>query len=362
MLLPLLALKRIITIENYKAFLNETHKVPAFVLMHSPHCGYCRMVHPTWLELSAKFESDRRVIIGEINCIDAREACHAMLQTSSWPTFGIFAKGKGIRVSTVRTLEAFTAQAQELRQRDLTLPCLMYPFEFNKSYPSFVYEAPSSTSKQTCALLTRVAAIVPRTAKQLYMAAGPGRSFVSKLSDDTTIKFNGRIVADQVAKFVDEWSLVSFGNWTIDEGYSTVRRFGFLVTSDPNATAGHERITIKFKDEFLIGIIQTEIFREKFQQSAVGDPSFVALNEEKTKFKVFQNVTDPELFDGLLLEIGLGEWDHLMQYDAEIVFSGAKDRKKVEGRSSVWIPLVGAAAVMFAAIRFVVRSGVAKVE
>jgi thiol-disulfide isomerase/thioredoxin len=242
MLLALLALKRIVTSDSYSSFLNETLTVSALILMYSPHCGHCTAIHPTWLELMAAYERAADVIVGEIDCVANRDTCRALRAPSGYPSFGIVAKGRGTPVHPARTMEGFTAQAEAARGRNLTVPCLLFPSDFDQKFPFFVLEANGTDVGERCAAVRRIGLALPRAFAVLYLSENASRSSLEyRINETEIVTFSGRIEHSELLGFVTEWSLAPLGDWPLDDGFRSSRRFLFFVDEIPDIWGMFER-------------------------------------------------------------------------------------------------------------------------
>jgi thiol-disulfide isomerase/thioredoxin len=345
MLVFLLALKQILTGSNYEAFLADTQRIPGYVMMYSPHCGHCRVVHPTWRDLMAKFESDLRVIVADFDCLEHRDACQKFFPASGWPTFVSVIRGHGQRVDHERTLEAFSATARALSLRDLSLPCLAHPYDFADRYPAFVWTSPAKSELKICSSIQQIESLLPRAANSIYFGTGDSQSLRALLSAKEGVDYSGRFDFASVFEFVRDWTMTSFGRWRLEDGVLTSRRFAFFVS----AAVWHEQAmraaAAETDAKVLVGHIPLFEFAQRFPQFHLTTTSLIAFSEGKERFRIFTNLTDPELFAGVLTELQLGAWDDVMQFPAGDLFPQRPNTGRGRGRAVLAVAALVAAVV-----------------
>jgi thiol-disulfide isomerase/thioredoxin len=335
MLLPLLALKRIVTADSYSSFLNETFTVPALILMYSPYCGHCTAIHPTWLELMTAYEPATDVIVGEIGCAANRETCRQLLAPDGYPTFGVFAKGRGTPVHPARTMEGFTAQAEAARSHNLTVPCLLFPSDFNQKFPFFVLEANGTDLGPGCAAVRRLAVSVPRAFPMLYLSENWSKSSMEyRINQTELVHFSGKLEHSDLLEFVREWSMAPLGDWPLEDGFRSRRRFLFFVDEIPEIWGKYEREIVTFSRDIVVGKIAKREFRERWPNITAPGRSVVMFSADKKRFNVTEAIMDHAIVARLLSEFADGKFDNGMTMDSSLLFPAVmgKEAKRTDER------------------------------
>lgn len=70
------------------------------VKFYAPWCGHCQRLAPVWEELGGAFAGDNRVVVGEVDCTTAAEACQDA-GVRGYPTLKSFRNGEEISVHEV---------------------------------------------------------------------------------------------------------------------------------------------------------------------------------------------------------------------------------------------------------------------
>jgi hypothetical protein len=330
--------------------------------MYSPHCGHCREVRPFWGQLLDDFSNDPRIIIGEIDCVAEAAGCSSLFESSGYPTFVQFVRGRGIRMNPTRTLEGLKAEATTIRLRNLSLPCRCYPFDFRGVYPAFVYESPVRKEASVCGLLQRIGRTVPRAARLLYLSSGRRQELSVLLSERESVSHSGRLSTDSAEAFMTDWSMVSFGHWEMKEGLRTARRFAFFVTEGDFQEQRFRAAAEEFRETVLVGAVPLELFKRDHRMFAFPPDSLIVFNLKKSRFRLFANVTDVAIFRDILSDMVIGAWEGEMQFESEKLWpEGTKG-----GRTRRWtwaaVAVAIAVAVIVGIIWLRVGAGIQKSE
>lgn len=63
-----------------------------FVMFFAPWCGHCKRLHPTWEDLAVKYDDDKEVTIGAVDCTVETALCSEN-EVTGYPTLKFFKKG-----------------------------------------------------------------------------------------------------------------------------------------------------------------------------------------------------------------------------------------------------------------------------
>jgi hypothetical protein len=313
--LLLLALKRIITGENYEAFLSETFRVPAFILMFSPRCGHCRAVHPTWLELIEKYAGAPDIIVGEVDCVAHAATCRLIHDAPGWPTFAVFLQGAGDSVHPNRTLEAFTALAEQIRRNPPRAPaCIPYPAEYGGPFPALV--SSDTAGEPACRVAHQIARRVPRGS--VFVATGNRSALSVRLTASKSVAYSGNFTLQSVLEFASDWLLGQLGNWSLEEGLKSKRRLAFFVIGSERALEPFMGIVGEFIDRVLVGKFISRDFAVLHPLVKTEKDSLVVFDKEKKKFRVFGGLTKAEAVYEILRDLDNGVYEGHMDHNAEL--------------------------------------------
>jgi lipopolysaccharide export system protein LptA len=318
----ILAIKEIITESTYKSFLRKTHRTPAFILMFSSHCGHCRAIHPTWIDLMNRCQAVPDLIVGEIDCVAWREACRSLLSTTSWPTFGKFTRGRGTRILPVRTLAGFTSEAERIRQT-ANRSCLTFPSDFDDDFPVFVYQhTNASTADDACQFIAQLENTLPRAAGRIFIRAGDTPGFEVRLRRDRAIQHTGSLMNASLAPFVAEWGMESFGDWELEQAFTSRRRFLLFIPAGRGGVPAHvSSAMLALADKVVAGSMALRTLNERWRlPQTMQKPLIIAFHPNKRKFTVLDRLKWTDGLPQLLEQVVSGEFDDGMQFDTSLIF------------------------------------------
>jgi len=78
-----------LTPSNFDKEILESGK-SAMVMYYAPWCGHCKNMKPTWEQLGKKYKSDKKFVIGRVNCDDQKSLCS---DVQGFPTIKYFNAG-----------------------------------------------------------------------------------------------------------------------------------------------------------------------------------------------------------------------------------------------------------------------------
>lgn len=337
----LLSLKFTADANNSHIILQKSHEMPVFLLMFSPYCGHCIKVHPVWEELMKKYESSKDIMIAEIDCVNHREQCKPIFSATGWPTFLTIVKGKATQVRPTRTLEFFSQIVDQLVQRDYSVPCLVYPLDFAHDYPAFVLAAHGRTNAEVCKELKTIEGFVPAVENRMFYVPQQEAfqtEYVAFLNTKTMIDYEGTINIPEMVKWTHDLSMMAFGQWRLDDGLVTTRRFGFMVTSDVRHVSRFKSAVGDVLKDVLIGKIDEKEFTEKEPNVNISAPALVLSDREKRKFAVVNNISSDKQLREILQAYIDGEWDEKMDTSLDNLFPESSREKVYRPVKPVNVP------------------------
>ena len=325
---------------NSHLIVSTSHEIPVFLLMYSPHCGHCIKVHPTWKELMDKYESSKKIMIAEIDCVNYREQCKSVFSASGWPTFLTIVKGKITQIRPTRTLEFFSQVADQLIQRDYSIPCLVYPVDFAHEFPSFVLSVKGMKDAEMCRQLKQIEGFVPGIEHKMFYMPGPASEteYAAVLGNDIVVNFEEELSIPLMVKWTHDMSLMAFGNWKLDEGLVTVRRFAFMVTSDLRQVSRFKSAASSVIKDALVGKVDYSEFTEKEPNVNVSAPALVFADKEKQKFLVVNSINSDRQMRDLLADFVAGKLDDQMNITLPNLLPGGPRRELSEVKPNAGVP------------------------
>lgn len=323
---------------NYNTIIDQSYKIPAFLLIFSPHCPHCTAVHPSWEELMKKYEADKKIIIAECNAIENRQECKSLFKYTGYPTFVIISRGRSKSISPQRTIESFINETERLKKIDYSVSCASFQTEFDQNYPAFVLSN-GKTVVEKCNQLQKIINIYPQVKSHLYINSTDSEieSFVAITSQGKNITYNGKEEIQSLIDFMKELIMVPFGEWNYSDASSIDKRIGLLIHSTHSQYLSFSKIIMPYSDIFSLCKIDSGYFSKIFPKYKIGSinlPFFAISNKKKTKFFIFENVLKDQKFLGKLNKTEKGEFDNDAKYDLSALFP-ILDEKKQAYRSKI---------------------------
>jgi thiol-disulfide isomerase/thioredoxin len=82
-----------LTTDNFTNWINEKQSIPAFVLIQSEWCSYCRKLQPEWERVRSKYENDTGLLIADISLETDPSLCSLFPESGTprffWVTSGV---------------------------------------------------------------------------------------------------------------------------------------------------------------------------------------------------------------------------------------------------------------------------------
>ncbi|OHT12992.1 hypothetical protein TRFO_16952 [Tritrichomonas foetus] len=333
----LFTLKITVDKDNAKSVIETSYHKPVFMLLYSPHCGHCLKVHPVWKELMSHYAKDKGVLVGDCDYIANRDSCTQIMQTNSFPTFGIIVRGRGKRIRPIRTLESFINETEKLRKIDFSIECMKFEDEFNDEYPAFIYSG-KGDAKSICEKVKKITKIYPEVKNKIYVGQekSDDDKLIVKLSGTTTINYEGSSSDLQSEiDFLQEYSLGPFGNWNYSDAMKSNRRIGLLVHRTHNQFRDFNEFIQKYEQSFVLCKIDNNKFKSLFGELNISSIAFVVSNKDKTKFLIIQNALNYNETSEVLDKVLNDELDSSMNIDLSTLFPQNVVRKRISVQDHV---------------------------
>jgi thiol-disulfide isomerase/thioredoxin len=142
MLLFLLSLKVTVTDKNENLIQEQTERDSHFMMLYSPHCGYCTMIHPEWIKLMDEYADSKEIVIADLDRVEHPTICRKYTN-AGYPAFVLFQNGEKRKVDTLQNLENFRLTAEKIIENWKNPNCSELT---NKAtFPAFTYGNSSET-------------------------------------------------------------------------------------------------------------------------------------------------------------------------------------------------------------------------
>jgi hypothetical protein len=192
----------------------------------------------------------------------------------------------------------------------MSIPCLIWPLEFDQKYPSFIYRSKVLPLEEVCRTLQQIAKFLPFLARNMYYDRNPTEtSYTVMLNETTVVKYTGELFYPLMTRFTKDYSLEPFGMWRVDEGPMTLRRFGFVVYENQTTLKDFKPIAQDFVLDIVIGATHLVHFSELHPEMTFQLPAVFIMNRRKSGFLMREGVSDPADFAKLLAQVVKGELD-----------------------------------------------------
>lgn len=309
---------------NSETIKEQSYKIPAFILIFSPHCPHCTAVHPSWEELMKKYETDSKIIVGECNAIEYRQQCKSLFEYTGYPTFIILSRGRAKSIYPQRSIESFINEAERLKMIDHSISCSTFQTEFDNNYPAFILSN-NKTTRQKCDQLQEIADIYPPAKLHLYLnsSISKDQSFVALTSPNNYVKYEGKEDSQMLVNFLQELMMVPFGDWNYSDASLYNRRIGLFIHSHHNEYLSFERAVSSYSSNFSLCKIDISKFSKIFPRIKLDSsilPAFAVSNKEKTKFFILKNVLRDKRFQENLRKSAEGKLDKTADLDLTALF------------------------------------------
>jgi hypothetical protein len=315
-LLFLLSLKLSLTEDTYDEMVNLSKTLPVLGLFSSYMCGFCAVLQPTWDKLAAIYENDTAVLLAHCDCYHHPTVCAKVSYIPRHPTFVIIIGNATMQIATERTLESLTTLTENLKGVDITLPCRRY-FNQTEDYPYVIVSYPDET-KAACEKLLQVSNRIPGFGHRFLLADSTPEMRLRIQGTKTRVSvYNESVNATSILAVALDYFHPSLVEWPMDRmKYIVVRRFAFFVGEGDKGTFRFKTFVQTHWENWCFALFNYSVFRRGYPEIEVNEsllPALGVMNREKTKFKLFQNISlndqFREMFDNLTTNEDESEMD-----------------------------------------------------
>jgi hypothetical protein len=260
-----------------------------------------------------KYQYEPRVIIAHINCTEQKSTYLNLVVDQAYPSIVLFKKSRGSRINPPASIFALSEVVEDLKNENLTVPCLRYPLEFDGAFPYFVFRSTTISTSEVCDTLLRITDFLPEASTHLYYESPAQTSdYVAHLRENVTAKYGGVLEFPSMVKFTKNYLMTPLGYWRLDDGPISSRRFAFIVHDGLPTIVALKRVAERRVSDFLVGSIRTEEFAQEEPDVQLVLPAVFAMSAKKTGFMVANNVTSGVEFEKLLDKVLRGDLEGLM--------------------------------------------------
>jgi hypothetical protein len=291
MLLFLLGFRMEVGNDNYTAFIESSKTTPSFSFFFSPGCRMCYELAPIWENLSTTYEDDPKIIIATWNCLNNSQACDVTTPVPQYPSFVAILGENVMQIKMVeRRLVHFKIFVEELKSLNPSIKC---PRNLNQSsaYPYLAFSFPDD-DLTACDRLNQISNEFTNFSEHLILAKQTEQPSVEViLSTKWRFNYTGPNHTAMMA-FIRDHLHPPLSGWPLNQSHEiTVRRFGFMVHSDPNDIPHafwFANDVIKF---FVIVQVNATDFRADYPQIEVNEsdlPILAVTSRDQSRFMMLK--------------------------------------------------------------------------
>ncbi|KAH0788917.1 Thioredoxin family protein [Histomonas meleagridis] len=366
-LLFLIGIKITADSKQAKEIIKNSSKVPAFLLLHSPYCGFCKQIRPTWQDLMNKYENETGVVIGEVDCIE-NKICHEICNITGYPSFCTYLRGKSTNLRPARNMENFINITENLLKADLSLPCsAQYPYEFKQKYPSFIFSS-NSPPRQQCKFINDVSKRFKGMNDQFYFSVSEKRTLKALISANTVVEYFGDFSTTSTNDFISEYRITSLGDWELTEAVSTRRKFMILIYNKYSTLNSFRPIFETHESSILCAKMPYNAFHNIYPDMIINTPTLAIGDKDTKTFHIINEVNDEESLKKILENVENGIYDKATNVNLTALYQHAQQKvneRKGKKRDKIVLLLLVALAVLIVAailLTYILRSTTQKIE
>jgi thiol-disulfide isomerase/thioredoxin len=312
MFLALLALKMVVTNDNHAEFMNVSRDLNVFAKFYSHLCGHCRAVYPTWENFTQLYENDTQILIAECDCVEHNTACDHTGPIHRYPTFLIVLRGEIIPIRIDRTIESFSARAEEIKAFNPDSKCRP-DFGQADNYPYLLFSFPEENS-EACGKLLALSSEFPNLSANFLLGPSKPNPEISVILDsDSRFTKPGPLDHESRVTFVKDYSHLTLTSWPLSESHQiTLRRFGFVVYVQEYVVHSGDTIAYARADFVCLGLQNLTDFNRDNPTVELTDqdmPALALTNQNQTRFMLIKKVQFDDDLSARLTD-WLSEPDH----------------------------------------------------
>ena len=225
----------IVTQEKHNLNLfNMSWKIPVFIFCHSPYCSICNGIHPSWVNLSKKYENDPKIMVAEIDCNSHDSICSNSYKVKSYPNFVQIIKGIAKKVSAGHDFESLESDVNELLGLKMNELCKTYPSN-DVNYPALVFSL-KKNKVDSCTFVDDILKKIDLSvSSQIYANDNQTEeSLYAYINKDNKIPMNLPFTTENILNFIQEFKTPNFAIVKWSEAINKNRTTLIVVVSDQN--------------------------------------------------------------------------------------------------------------------------------
>jgi hypothetical protein len=307
----LVSLRLRLSVENHPEMMKLAQSIPVFGLLYSPVCLPCPELWRTWDNFSAEYADDPQILLVSINCSQDNITCAKVMHVTSFPTFfQIFGDAlETVRVE--RSLEAFRARADLLKQVEPGLKCRPFVNQTGV-YPLFGISLPENQSA-ACDQLLAIQDKIPEVRNRLFLAYPRTRMYIKLTIFVSQYFFSEQWINNRAVlleDYVRDYLVPTLGNWSFNVSRQiTQRRFGFLIYTNAVHIGQTSHFALFQIERFCFGLMHLDEFHRKFPKFELAEselPAIAIVNKERTKFRVIRDLIFDDYLERMFASLVLG--------------------------------------------------------
>ena len=295
-----------------------SEKTPVFTFFLMKSCPDCLPYFEPWSMIVKKYDNRNDIIISEADCKTYRYL--RKLYKISWvPSFVVFYKNQSW---FEKFLPSFNALDDAI-QKTISIHNNLENKKFREfslddaKYPAFVIGG-DDVEKEI--MVEKYQFEIPQLKENFYITKSNQSKGIVYLNKHKSILFERNPLTDNLDKFIKEFTLLTLGNWKLNEAKNSIRRFAFFIYDKESQISSYQSFACKYESRVLFGKIEANDFRNLYPNIEI-DPKKLPLlavsNKDKTRFTILENQRN---YHNVINRVINGKGEFLMRISLQPIF------------------------------------------
>ena len=290
---------------EFEIIRQEEDRRPVLILAHSNECEKCKDWLVFWENLTAKFEKDRSIRTGVVNCSRDVELCDDIgVVSNECPKVVSWSEGQ-LRVRSLSTdrIEVFV---EELRTRVIQERAFEAKLrEISRPVFKFYFRDSDNEAREAGARACLDAGLLYETHFFFFTNNDIDEVVVQVLLEDNSTKImKDKFTYENVRSFIADHRVRKFGKWKFDEIRGMKRLFGIYLAAPGGISWAQLKEWARYhEDDIWFGNL--DIIGRRGCQAVFGVtkdmyPCVIVMNMRNLTFSVLEEVTNVRKLDRFL--------------------------------------------------------------